>query len=84
MRIGCDKCKEAWTVEDNITYCDCGHQQTTTYVDGVVAIGAADRVIATDGNLLYVLQSTGALAVGRRAYHGFGNTDETYHQRNRR
>ena len=84
MRLGCDKCKLAWKVEDNITYCPCGHEQTTTYSEGGVAIGATDRLIAADGDVVFVLQQTGAVVVGRRAYHGIGYTEETYRHRNRR
>lgn len=68
--MGCDGCKEVWKLENNIFYCHNGHEQKTFYSDEAVAVEKTDRIIATDGDTVYVLKRSGAVVVGRRQYHG--------------
>jgi hypothetical protein len=71
-REACNKCNQSWALEDTIMTCSCGHRQRTEYVDSVDVIQAGERVIATEGNMVYVLTRTGTVVVGRRSFPGSG------------
>ncbi len=71
-QMGCDKCGETWTIENTEFHCRCGNVQRTQYVDTVLSLEAGDQIIATDGELVYVLTRTGTVVVGYREYLGIG------------
>jgi hypothetical protein len=72
FRKACSKCNQTWALENTIMYCSRGHMQRTEYVDSVVTVEAGEQVIATDGNLVYVLTRTGTVVVSRRSFPGTG------------
>lgn len=69
---GCNKCNEVWPLENSVLYCSCGNVQHTQYVDTTIAMQAGDQIIATDGDLVYVLTRTGTVVVGSRRYLDVG------------
>lgn len=68
-KMGCDKCKQVWQPEENTFYCTCGHIQKTYYTDSAYLYEATGQVIASEGNMVYVLTQSGAVVVGCRNYH---------------
>jgi hypothetical protein len=72
FEMGCNKCNQIWPLEDNIFYCSCGHVQKTVYQDTIVALEEGDEIIATDGDLVYVLSRSGVVVVGYRDYPDIG------------
>ncbi len=71
-QLGCNKCGEIWMLETSEYHCRCGHVQKIQYVDTVISVEAGDQIIATDGELVYVLTRTGTVVVGYRKYLGVG------------
>jgi hypothetical protein len=69
---GCNKCNETWPVETFWLLCTCGHFQYTRYVDTIDVLQVGEQVVATDGNLAYVLTRSGTLVVGRRSFPELG------------
>jgi hypothetical protein len=69
-REACNQCNESWALEDSVMICGCGHRQRTEYVDSIDVVQAGERIIATEGNTVYVLTRTGTVVVGRRAFPG--------------
>jgi hypothetical protein len=70
LQEACNKCNQAWALETSILYCTCGHVQSTEYVDSIDVAQASEQVIATDGNLVYVLTQSGTVVVGQRSFPG--------------
>jgi len=71
-REACNKCNESWPLENSVLHCSCGNVQTTEYVDSIDVVQAGERVIATDGNIAYVLTRSGTVVVGKRSFPGSG------------
>jgi len=72
LEMGCNKCNRTWTLESNKLHCSCGNVQRTQYVDTVVALEEGDQVIATDGDMIYVLTRSGVVVVGYRSFPDIG------------
>jgi hypothetical protein len=68
FELGCNKCGKTWLLENNVTRCTCGHVQETEFADSAVVIEAGDQIIASDGDMVYVLRRSGTVVVGRRSY----------------
>ena len=68
FEMGCNKCNQVWRLESNTFYCSCGHVQRTEYADSSVVVEVGDEVIATDGEVVYLLRRTGEIVVGQREY----------------
>lgn len=72
FEMGCNKCNQIWLLEDTIFYCSCGNVQKTEYTDSVVILEEGDQIIASDGDIFYVLTHSGTVVVGYRNYDDFG------------
>ena len=70
--MGCNRCNRVWAIEDTLYHCSCGNAQRIQYVDTVISLKEGDQVIATDGDLVYVLTRLGVVVVGYRKYLGVG------------
>jgi len=71
FKMGCGKCNSTWALGTNVFYCGCGNVQETEYQDLAVVIEAGDQIIASDGDVIYVLRRSGTVVVGRRSYSDF-------------
>ena len=70
---GCSKCNEVWPLDNSRFYCSCGHVQETEYVDSELTLEAHDEILATDGDLVYILRESGVVSIASRTYldHGY-------------
>jgi len=66
FEMGCSKCNEIWPLEDNEFHCSCGHVQETEYTESEIVLEFGDEIIGTDGDIVYVLQRSGEVVVGRQ------------------
>lgn len=66
FEIGCDRCRNTWPLENSEMLCSsCGHIYNTEDTKQTF-------VVRQDGNLLYILDHSGKLIVGRTPYYGQG------------
>jgi hypothetical protein len=72
FRSACSRCHNVWPLEETVTHCTCGHVQQTEYQDSVSIIQAGERIVGTDGNLVYVLTRSGTVVVGKRSFPSDG------------
>ncbi len=66
FEMGCNKCNKIWPLEDNELHCSCGHVQKMEYTDSEIVLEVGDEIIETDGDIVYVLQRSGEVVVGRQ------------------
>jgi hypothetical protein len=72
FEMGCNACNQTWPLEDNVFYCSCGNVQRTEYTDSLITLEEGDEIIASDGDLVYVLTRSGTVVVGSyRSFYGF-------------
>ena len=69
VEIRCDKCHNSWRLVGNSNICEyCSHVQKAEFVDSIASLEVGDRLLATDGNVLYILRRSGSLLLARRTY----------------
>ena len=70
----CNACQLSWPAAGSLTYCAyCGQPYQVEYTDSVVVVEAEDQVIATDGDIVYVMKNNGVLVARYRHYPGLGS-----------
>lgn len=69
FEMGCNKCNSTWSLEDTEIHCGkCGSVTKTQYSESTITVRKGDQIIATDGDLVYILTRTGEVVVGYRRY----------------
>jgi hypothetical protein len=59
-------------LENTTFHCSHGHVQKVQYTDSVVVLEEGDQIIATDGNMVYVLTRSGMVVMGYRSFIDVG------------
>ena len=55
FQMACNRCNRTWPLAGTLNTCPLFHRQQTEYIQSAVAFEVGDEVIATDGDLVYVL-----------------------------
>jgi hypothetical protein len=67
--LTCTACHEIWLAEDTEAICPaCQHTQPVTFRDTPLRLADGDRLLATDGTVVYVLLQSGSLLITHRGY----------------
>jgi hypothetical protein len=65
--LTCDTCHEVWLADAALAVrLPCGHTQAIELRDAAVRLESGDRLLATDGAVVYVLLGSGALLIAHR------------------
>lgn len=64
FQIACNQCNLTWPLTESLNRCSYNHIQQTEYVQSALTLEVGDKVIATDGGVVYVLTRSGTLVVG--------------------
>jgi len=72
--MACNACHGSWPAAGTLTSCAyCRRPYQVEYRDSAVVVEAEDQVVATDGDIVYVLKQGVLVVVHRRHYPGLGS-----------
>jgi hypothetical protein len=67
--LTCTACHEIWLVDDTEAICPaCAHAQPIVFRDTSLRLAAGDRLLASDGTVVYVLLQSGEVVITHRGY----------------
>lgn len=73
FEVRCDKCKKIWPLEAGRLTCGaCGHTQHVDYSKEILMVNSNEKVVHQDGDMVYKIDHSGRLIIGRHTYRGSG------------